>query len=198
MQKPNRFKLLTIFVFIGLFFGCGGQKPAPEVETFSSSGTITAIDAGKKEISIDHEEIPGLMSAMEMNFPVKDERFLNDFKTGDRIMFELQKSGDTSILTKITISENTPGANGKAIFLENCAKCHGQNGEGAEKGISFLKGHAVGHPEEDFIKQVNFGEEGEMPAFRDKLTADEIAAVVKYVRNVIQKDVRKENSTHKH
>lgn len=81
---------------------------------------------------------------------------------------------------------------GAGIYKANCARCHGENGEGTDKGISFLKGHALDHTEEDFIKQVENGEKDEkMPAFKDKLTDEEIKAVVKYVREEIQKNADK-------
>lgn len=90
--------------------------------------------------------------------------------------------------------------NGKKQTNTNCAKCHGENGEGVkDKGISLLKGHALHHSEADFIKQVEYGEEDEMPAFKDKLSEEEIAVVVKYVREEIQsKTAEKENKSHQH
>lgn len=98
------------------------------------------------------------------------------------------------------ISDETPKtAGGAEIYKANCARCHGENGDGTDKGISFLKGHALSHTEEDFIKQVTNGEEDEMPAFKDKLTEAEIKAVVKYVREEIQiRADRKEDKSHNH
>lgn len=61
-----------------------------------------------------------------------------------------------------------------------------------------MKGHALDHSEQDFIRQVEYGEENEMPAFKDKLSKDEIAAVVKYVREVIQSKADKKGGGHKY
>jgi mono/diheme cytochrome c family protein len=72
------------------------------------------------------------------------------------------------------------------IFKENCARCHGDAGLGTDKGISLVKGHALHHPEGDFIRQVTDGEKDKMPSFKDKLSEEEIKAVVRYVREVIQ------------
>jgi mono/diheme cytochrome c family protein len=44
---------------------------------------------------------------------------------------------------------------------------------------------------------VNNGEGKKMPAFKDKLTAEQIAAAVKFVRGEIQRDVR-QDETHVH
>ncbi len=199
MNRKVFLKLSAIAVCAFALAACGSGKTEPEVKKFSSSGKVTGINKAKREVSIDHKEIRGFMSAMEMDFPVKDAAVLDDLKIGDEIEFELEKSDESAVVSNITKTKQSADAiNGQSVYAENCAKCHGQNGEGTEKGISFLKGHAVGHPEEDFIKQVTFGEEGKMPAFKDKLTAEEIAAVVKYVRDEIQNEVRKAPSTHKH
>ena len=62
-----------------------------------------------------------------------------------------------------------------------------------------MKGHALHHSEAEFIEQVRNGEEDKMPAFKDKLTEEEIAAVVKYVREEIQsKADKKEEKDHHH
>ena len=79
-----------------------------------------------------------------------------------------------------------PGPSGRQIYATSCAECHGANGEGAEKGISLIKGHALYHSSEDFIKRVTNGKSDKMPAFKGKLSEAEIAEVVRYVREDIQ------------
>lgn len=96
-------------------------------------------------------------------------------------------------------SEPARKLSGAEIYKTNCAECHGARGEGTDKGISFLEGHALHHKEDDFIRQVTDGEKDEMPAFKDKLTEEEIKSVVKYVREEIQKNAsEKESNSHKH
>lgn len=75
---------------------------------------------------------------------------------------------------------------GRDIYMTSCAECHGNNGEGAEKGISLIKGHALYHTADDFIERVTDGKTDVMPAFRDKLSEAEIAEVVRFVREDIQ------------
>jgi len=77
-------------------------------------------------------------------------------------------------------------ADGAEIYRVNCAVCHGVNGEGDKRGIPLTSGHALNHTEAQYNAQIRFGKGTKMPAFKDKLTAEEIAATVNYVMNVIQ------------
>lgn len=72
---------------------------------------------------------------------------------------------------------------GKEIFAENCAVCHGENGEGDI-------GPAIGNPAslslntDAFVKYaIENGRDGtDMPAFTDTLSSDEINAVTAFLR----------------
>ncbi len=82
----------------------------------------------------------------------------------------------------------------REIYADECATCHKENGEGGsvkldEKRInvpSFKKGHALTHTDEEFAKQIAVGGDG-MPAFKDKLTPEQINLLVKYVRQQFQR-----------
>ena len=87
--------------------------------------------------------------------------------------------------------------NAGKIYAASCAECHGDVGEGAEKGISLIKGHALYHSTDDFINRVTNGKKDEMPAFKEKLTEAEIAEVVRFVREEIQGPYLKKKSDSK-
>lgn len=78
-------------------------------------------------------------------------------------------------------------------YAANCEACHGPTGEGGlvkveNKRIkvpSLKAAHAVKHTDEEITKMITNGEEA-MPAFKDKLKPEEIAALVKYVRKEYQ------------
>jgi mono/diheme cytochrome c family protein len=80
-----------------------------------------------------------------------------------------------------------------ANFTKNCETCHGANGEGGlvkveKKQIkvpSLKAEHAIKHTDDQLTKMITNGEE-EMPAFKDKLTQQEIADMVKFVRHNFQ------------
>ncbi len=81
----------------------------------------------------------------------------------------------------------------REIYLDSCATCHKENGEGGsvkldEKRInvpSLKKGHALSHTDEEFAKQIASGGDG-MPAFKDKLKPEQINLLVKYIRQQFQ------------
>ncbi len=207
---------IVIFAFISITFtfACSNNETASnsvnsntektvEKQTYKSIGVIKAMDVSNDKITIDHEDIPGYMPPMEMTESVSDKSLLSGLKRGDKVDFEIERTGSKLLVTKLTKIGEVALINTAGIYKTNCAECHGEKGEGAKKGISFLKGHALDHTEEDFIKTVTNGKKSkkgdEMPAFKDKLSEQEIAEVVKFVREVIQKDAVKENShSHKH
>jgi mono/diheme cytochrome c family protein len=104
---------------------------------------------------------------------------------------------------------NTPNTNGnsttakatpdefaatRALYEKNCKLCHLANGEGGpvklEDGTklkvpSLREGHALKHPDSDFVKQITKGGDG-MPAFGEKLKPEEINDMVRFIRHEFQ------------
>jgi mono/diheme cytochrome c family protein len=84
-------------------------------------------------------------------------------------------------------------ARAKANFAKNCEPCHGPNGEGGlakveKKQIkvpSLKAEHAIKHTDDELKKIITTGEE-EMPSFKDKLSAEEITELVRFVRKNFQ------------
>lgn len=174
------------------FFHAAGKK------IYSSSGVVKTVDTDAAKIIIAHEEIPGLMSAMETLLGVSDGKMLEAVKPGDKVEFEIEQTALNTVITKLNKNGETSNINGGEIYKTHCAECHGGAGEGAEKGISLLKGHALKHSETDFIEMVTHGEDEKMPAFKDKLSPAQIAAVVKYIREELQKNIPMESPEHLH
>lgn len=82
----------------------------------------------------------------------------------------------------------------RATFEKNCKLCHGANGEGGpvklEDGTklkvpNLREGHALKHPDSDFVKQITKGGDG-MPAFGEKLKPEEINDLVRFIRHDFQ------------
>jgi Cu/Ag efflux protein CusF len=197
------FVLLTSLTAICAFACQSNDAPArtltptdaAEIRTYQAVGIVKSADADAGKITVDHEDIPGYMGAMEMTESVSDPKMLEPIKTGDKIAFEMQRSGSKLLITKLTKIGEVALTNGGEIYKLNCAECHGDLGEGALQGISLLKGHALKHSETDFIKRVSEGKEEKdkkMPAFKDKLTDEQIAAVVKFIREDLQKSAAPE------
>ena len=86
-----------------------------------------------------------------------------------------------------------PLATARANFAKNCEGCHGPKGEGGlvkvdNKQIkvpSLNADHAIKHTDDQIAKMITNGEE-EMPPFKDKMSQQEIADMVKFVRKEFQ------------
>jgi mono/diheme cytochrome c family protein len=74
---------------------------------------------------------------------------------------------------------------GRAVYGANCVNCHGRDGGGGQ-GTRLNGGHVLeAYPEPADQLEVVAGGRRAMPAFGEKLTADELEAVVRYTREVL-------------
>jgi Cu/Ag efflux protein CusF len=71
--------------------GCG-KKTQDQDNTYTIKGKITALDSAQKKVTVDHEDIPGHMEAMEMPFEVADGKVLQGLKVGDQVVGKLTKA----------------------------------------------------------------------------------------------------------
>ncbi len=69
---------------------------------------ILAVDAPRQQITIQHEDIPGLMPAMTMVYPVKDDAVLKSLAAGNQIQAELVIQHGTARLEKISVVGRVP------------------------------------------------------------------------------------------
>jgi mono/diheme cytochrome c family protein len=84
-------------------------------------------------------------------------------------------------------------ATARANYKKNCEACHGPEATGGlvkveKKQIkvpSLKAEHALKHTDEQLTKMITNGEE-DMPAFKDKMSAPEIAEMVRFVRKEFQ------------
>lgn len=188
-------KIAAILIFVGASLALTCSAPTNpnqnvasplRIQTYKSVGIIKSIDIDTDRVTVDHEEIPDYMSAMEMNEMVADHELLGGLKVGDKVEFEIERKGSSIIYTKFNTIAHVALVDGGEVFKSNCATCHGGNGEGLKKGIPLTSGHALDHTEAEYTEQVKNGEGTKMPPFRDKLSTEQLAAVVSFVRNTIQ------------
>lgn len=84
-------------------------------------------------------------------------------------------------------------ASGKELYAQNCMICHKENGKG---GKVTVEGKSIDpddittakmkqKADEKFVGYINegFPDDG-MPAFKDKLTADQVKAIIKHIRTL--------------
>ena len=106
---------------------------------------------------------------------------------------------NTNTATVTRTASPTPAASvdefarARTNFATHCEGCHGPNGEGGLAKVdnkqikvpSLKADHAKKHTDDELVKIVTGGEE-EMPSFKDKLQAQEITELVRFVRKNFQ------------
>jgi len=76
----------------------------PEVvvgKPYPGRGVVTIINIKEAWVEIDHEDIEGLMPAMQMEFWVKDRSLLRNIRVGDKVDFVIVETGKGEFLTAI-------------------------------------------------------------------------------------------------
>jgi protein SCO1 len=80
-------KLLSFFLFLLFLAGCHQSPQTPPTsaapKTFTIRGKILAIKGA--EVTLDAEDVPGLMEAMTMDYKLKDPSIVSELHPGDRI-----------------------------------------------------------------------------------------------------------------
>ena len=66
-----------------------GPAAAVQANSYQGVGVVKSLNPKLPAIEIDHEEVVGLMPAMQMEFPVTDVSLLNGLAVNDRIDFTI-------------------------------------------------------------------------------------------------------------
>ena len=99
MKLHNHHSLLILLILLLPAFSCSdnysppkadGPAAATETKTYQAKGVVKGIDPKLPIIEIDHEDIPGLMPAMQMQFHVKERPLVEGLALGDRIDFTVE------------------------------------------------------------------------------------------------------------
>src|SRR5205809_840492 len=81
--------------------GCKHDTTDSKEKVYDIKGKVVAVDAGKKEVTLDHEAIPGAMQAMEMPFKVEDAKILDGLKAGDQVEGKLKRTPGGDVITEL-------------------------------------------------------------------------------------------------
>src|SRR5574340_1579114 len=95
-------------------------------------------------------------------------------------------AGSVAFAVSLSFAASTP--NGADIFREKCSMCHGIDGKGyaAIKTPDFTDAKCqAAHPDKELANAIENGVKGTaMVSFKDKLSQQEMAAVLKYNRSL--------------
>ena len=97
---------------------------------------------------------------------------------------EVDNADDEGATETVAVVETAPPIDAAAIFADRCSSCHGSTGGGGI-GPGLSGGRVAGaFPDiEDQVTVVRDGR-GSMPSFGDRLTDDELRAVVRFTRTL--------------
>jgi len=95
--------------------------------------------------------------------------------------------------TPVASATPDPFAAARELYAKNCVGCHMEKGQGGSVTVeghklkvpSLREGHALDHPDSEFLEQITKGGDG-MPAFKDKLKAEDMDALVRLIRHEFQ------------
>jgi len=73
----------------------------PENGDYPGKGIVTKINLELGSVGLDHEEIKGVMPAMQMEFYVSDKKLLDGLKVGDKVDFVLRYKDSTETIVNI-------------------------------------------------------------------------------------------------
>jgi protein SCO1/2 len=88
-----RFKFTILFLLSILTFAAcqkaETQTASADAKRYDLRGEVLAVDKENKKASIKHEEIPGYMEAMTMDFPIREDWVWEDLTKGSQIRADL-------------------------------------------------------------------------------------------------------------
>jgi protein SCO1/2 len=93
MPARRRLRALAAAALLALSFAC--REHAGEGSRHEAHGIVRDVQAESRQVLIEHDEIPGLMPAMTMNFDVPDAELLATLAPGQVIDFTLEHSGSS-------------------------------------------------------------------------------------------------------
>ena len=102
--RPAPLALPGLLAALGLALAC--SPPAPTEH--AGHGIAVDVDPTARTVTLEHGDIPDLMKAMTMTFPVAPEVDLGAVEKGEAVDFEVRSEGST--ITVIAIEKATPDA----------------------------------------------------------------------------------------
>jgi len=72
-----------------------------KIKTYDGTGVVTKINLELVSVELKHEEIKGLMPAMQMEFYVSDKKMLDGLRVSDKVDFVLEDNAGAETIIKI-------------------------------------------------------------------------------------------------
>ena len=114
--SPRRPRVLRRTVFALLLpaalclSACAGRPAAEPGKRYELKGRVVSVDRAKGEATVEHEDIPGYMPSMTMDFPVRDAEALKAMEPGDRVQGALVVTDDAYWLDSPVVTKAPAGS----------------------------------------------------------------------------------------
>jgi protein SCO1/2 len=112
MNRLSYYKLAAAGCCLAALVACSHSKPQTtdaNLKHYQLTGRVVAIDKPNKSLTVDGDEVPGFMSAMQMPYDVKDASLLDKVAPGDKITADIVVKNDDSWLENIRVVQpSTP------------------------------------------------------------------------------------------
>ena len=93
MMLKFRIVLLFPVLFVLMATGCNSERGEDRI-AYEVRGKVVRVEAARRSVVIDHEQIPGFMEAMTMPFEVRDSSILDGIEKGQEVEFRLVVQGN--------------------------------------------------------------------------------------------------------
>jgi protein SCO1/2 len=101
VKIPSSLALVIFFALLTIA-GCSEkQAEKSTAKSYDLRGKIVDIRSDKTAVTLDHEDVPGLMKGMKMEFPVNDAKFLEGLQVGDQVHGKLQVESGKYLITDL-------------------------------------------------------------------------------------------------
>lgn len=114
--------LILFLLPVFLFTACPKTQSQDESKRYDMKGKVVAVDRAKKKATIAHEDIPGYMTAMTMDFPIRADWVWDDLTKDSEIRAELVVTKDEYWLENIGIvaapNPNNPAPTPNENFVQ--------------------------------------------------------------------------------
>lgn len=109
--------------------GCEVDRHSERLHSYQVRGVVEAVSPGDGQVVVQHEEIPGLMPAMSMNFDVPNPALLEKLAPGQQIEFTLELRDRSFRITAARV-----------LSYPTAAGASGTHGTSGTHGVSGLLG----------------------------------------------------------
>ncbi|HKP46210.1 MAG TPA: copper-binding protein [Pyrinomonadaceae bacterium] len=82
--------------------GTPGKQKWEPVKTFSGTGVVVLVNLKEGWIEINHEDIAGVMPAMQMEWSARSPSMLVPIHAGDKVDFTIEDDNGTQLIVRLT------------------------------------------------------------------------------------------------